>query len=169
MPNTMTLIASYEAPSNVGSINFSSIPSTYTDLVLNFSTRSNSTDGADAFDTVIRFNNATTNLNFLSIRGDGSGVNANALTDRMLRTTDPSNYTASTFSNVSIYLPNYSNSSYNKSFSVDSVIENNATGSAQILIAGLWSQTTAINQLTLVPVGNFVQYSSAYLYGIVSS
>ena len=170
MPNTMTLIASYEATGSVGSINFSSIPSTYTDLVLNFSTRSNATDSADAFDTIIKFNNATTNLNFLSVRGDGSGVNANALTDRMLRTTDPSNYTASTFSNVSIYLPNYSNSSYNKSFSVDSVIENNATGSAQILIAGLWSQTTAINQLTLVPnAGSFVQYSTAYLYGIVSS
>jgi hypothetical protein len=167
MANTFELIASSTVGSGgASSIDFSSIPSTYTDLQLNFSTRSNATDSSDSFDTIIKFNNSAANLVFKSLRGDGSGVNYNSLTDRMLRTTVPSNYTASTFSNVKIYIPNYAGSS-NKCFDSDAVLENNATGSAQIFFGAMWSQTTAINQLTLVPnAGSFVQYSTAYLYGV---
>ena len=54
--------------------------------------------------------------------------------------------------------------------SADGVMENNATEAYQNLVAGLWSNTSAITSLTLAKsTGNFVQYSSASLYGIKNS
>ena len=75
--------------------------------------------------------------------------------------------TASTFANGEIYIPNYAGSTY-KSLSADSVTETNATGAVRAFHATLWSNTAAINQITLTPDagGNFVQYSTAYLYGV---
>jgi hypothetical protein len=74
--------------------------------------------------------------------------------------------TSSTFSNDSIYIPNYAGSAY-KSYSADGVVENNATGAFATFNAGLWSNTAAITSITLTAgVGSFVQYSNFYLYGV---
>lgn len=174
MPNTYTLISTTKLSSNATTISFTSIPQTYDDLILQFATRSNQTDGNDAFDSTLRFNGSAANLNHISLRGDGSGVNYNGnITDRMLRVTVPSNYTASTFSNVKIHIPRYKLTSINKIFYAESVVENNATGAAAILISGIWSQTAAITQLDIVSSGagspNFVSGSIASLYGIKNS
>lgn len=170
MADTYFLIASTTLVSTTSSITFSSIPNTYTDLLLRFSTRANQNDSADAFDTIIKFNNSASNLTFKSLRGDGSGVNYNSLTDRMLRTTDPSNYTASTFSTVDVYIADYL-SSNTKQFMVDGIVENNATSAAAILISGSWANSAAITQIAINPntsgaAASFVAGSSAYLYGI---
>lgn len=171
MPNTYTLIAGTTLTTTTSNITFSSIPGTYTDLLLKFSTRANSSSSNDSFDTIIKFNNSSANLVFKSMRGDGYGVNFNSLTDRMLRTTDPSDYTASAFSNVEIYIPNYA-SSNTKTFNVDGVIENNAQAYGGLFIAGTWSNSAAITQIAINPNGSgasFVTDSSAYLYGIKNS
>jgi hypothetical protein len=82
---------------------------------------------------------------------------------------DASTDTASVFGSTEIYIPNYL-SANQKSLSVDSLPENNATGTMASLLAGLWNQTSAITQITLTPyLGNWAQYSSATLYGIKSS
>ncbi len=75
--------------------------------------------------------------------------------------------TANTFSNVELYIPNYTSNNY-KSISQDQVRENNSTTNTNSLMALLWSDTSAINQITLIPFssGTFDQYSTAYLYGI---
>ncbi len=74
-----------------------------------------------------------------------------------------------TFANGEIYIPNYT-ASVNKSVSIDSVTENNATSAIAALDAGLWANTAAITSINLNGNnGNFVQYSTAYLYGIVKS
>jgi hypothetical protein len=146
------------------SIDFSSIPSTYTDLVLRLSLRQ---DSGTLNYASMRFNNATTNFTYRTIEGAGSGTpgSFNGSTGTYGFPV-PSPATASTFSSADIYIPNYAGST-NKSFSVDTVTENNATTAYADLIAGLWSQTTAINQVTFYPAGgNFVQYSTAYLYGV---
>lgn len=172
MPNTHTLIAGTTLTSTTSNITFSSIPGTYTDLLLKFSTRADANGSNDSFDTIIKFNNSASNLTFKSLRADGSGVNFNSLTDRMLRTTNPSDYTASTFSNVEVYILNYA-SSNTKSFNVDGVLENVATGTGMIIISGTWSNSAAITQIAINPNGNtaanFVAGSSAYLYGIKNS
>ena len=74
--------------------------------------------------------------------------------------------TASTFANVEYYFPNYTSSNF-KSFSVDSVHENNVTAGFSWLGANLWSNTAPITSLSFsLDFGNFVQYSTATLYGI---
>jgi hypothetical protein len=173
MANTFTLISTASLSSTASNISFTSIPSTYTDLVLQFATRVQNTSSNDGWDTIIKFNGVATNLSFSSLRGDGTGVNWNAgITDRMLRTSVPSDWTASTFSNSRIYIPNYQ-SSFNKSFNVESVTENNATAAAAIIISGLWSNTAAITQIDLTASGagspGFVSGTIASLYGISKS
>jgi hypothetical protein len=75
--------------------------------------------------------------------------------------------TAFTFGNSEAYIPNYT-SSNNKSVSIDTVVENNSsTVNIVALNAGLWSNTTAISLISIVPgSGSWVQYSTATLYGV---
>jgi hypothetical protein len=76
--------------------------------------------------------------------------------------------TANTFGSAEAYISNYSGAT-NKSFSVDSVGENNATKSDQAIHAGLWPYTAAITALKVGSVSNnFVQYSTASLYKITA-
>ena len=167
MANTYTLIQSVTVGSGgAASIEFGSIPQTYTDLKVLLSVRSS--DGSGTLR--VQPNGLTTNLS--SRRLEGSGSTATSATDGSVIAVYAitlSSYTASVFSNIEIYIPNYAGST-NKSVSADGVMENNATESYQNLVAGLWSNTSAITSLTLAKsTGNFVQYSSASLYGIKNS
>jgi hypothetical protein len=168
MPNTYTLIASSTAGSTVSDITFSSIPGTYTDLLVKYSLRANATDSADAYDMILTLNTTAT-ITSRVIRGNGSSVSNNTITDRILRAVVPSNWTSSTFSNGELYIPNYT-SSNNKSWSNDSVTENNASGADMSLTAGLTSISAAITTIKLAANNaSLVQYSSAHLYGIIKS
>jgi hypothetical protein len=167
MANTMTLIASSTVGSGgASSIDFSSIPSTYTDLVVKLSTRNTGTDTW----MNLKFNGSSSNWSMRYFQGSGSSVSSGndpANTYSIQQTI--STYTASTFGNAELYIPNYT-SSNNKSVSIDHVIETNATTAYQSLSALLWSNSAAINQVTITPnAGTFAQYSAAYLYGIKNS
>jgi len=170
MANTFELIAS----STVGvggssSIDFTSIPATYTDLVLAYSVRSSRVSDFDA--VFLRVNGDTaSNYSYKFLRGGGSsadsGNNSTAsfvYSGQIPATTSTSN----TFENGAIYIPNYAASTY-KSMSVDAVGENNSASAYAIFTAGLWSSTSAITSLKLYPENGplFVQYSTAYLYGV---
>jgi hypothetical protein len=165
MANTYTLIASNTVGSGgAANIQFTSSPQTYTDLLIKISGRANDT-GTNLVLTL----NATSTISSIALRGYGSGYTSDTSTTAVLRMVEPSNFTASTFASAEIYIPNYT-SSNNKSWSADGVIENNDTDSAQALIAGLTSIAVAITSITLAPItGSFVQYSTAYLYGISNS
>jgi hypothetical protein len=169
MPNTMTLIASATASGSVANLQFTSIPATYTDLVLKMSLRAASTDSSDPYDLVLSLNGTST-ITSKVLRADGSGVNSNSITDRILRAGGvPSNYTSSTFSNGEIYFTNYTGSGF-KSWSSDSVLENNATQTGMSLAAGLTSITAAVSSITIALANsNIVQHSTAHLYGIKNS
>jgi hypothetical protein len=163
MATTFTKIASVSLGSAASSIDFTSIPSTYTDLMVYFSGRVQS---GSAYYGRFYFNNNTTGYTRRLLGGDGSSTFSGAYSNEYTLVSNEGTYTANTFSNFSTYIPNYAGSN-NKSYSVDGVTENNATASYQILYAGLWSNTAAINQITLVPdTLNFVQYSTATLYGV---
>ena len=169
MPNTMTLISSTTVGAGgAASILFSSIPGTYTDIVVKLSVRS---DRASVGPSIgVKINGSDLNLTSRIIAGSGAAVSSSSYSDGYIGDATGANATASTFPNMEIYFPNYSGST-NKSYSSDSVSENNATTAYAILSAGLWSQTSAITSLEFYDrgVGNFVQYSSAYLYGIIKS
>jgi hypothetical protein len=169
MANTYTLIAS----STVGvggalSFSFSSIPATYTDLCLLVSAR-NLTGGENCSITI---NGSTSNFSLRGLGADGSSAYSYSRTDNLnVFLSDGSGNTANTFSNTSIYFPNYAGSTY-KSYSIDTVVENNATGASMAIQAGLWSNTAAITSLSFAAgngTGTFAQYTTAYLYGIKNS
>jgi hypothetical protein len=148
------------------SIDFSSIPATYTDLLLSYSTRQNA---GNAPSLLVKFNNSSSNFTSRFLQGSGSSASSGTSPSNYAGNSDGSSNTASTFANGTMYIPNYAGSTY-KSYSVDDVQENNATEAYATLIAGLWSQTAAINQITLYNASNlFIQYSTATLYGIKNS
>jgi hypothetical protein len=166
MANTMTLIASSTVGSGgVSSITFSSIAGTYTDLQLLMQLRSDRSAIGDWI--YISFNGSTSSFSANVLDGDGSSAAAYNTFPRVCGYATAASATSNTFGNSSCYIPNYAGSS-NKSWSADGVAENNATTAPMTLTAGLWSNTSAITSITLTPrVGtNFVQYSTAYLYGV---
>ena len=175
MADTYTLISSVTVGAGgASSIEFTSIPATYTDLLVLTSCRSNRTgDNNDAIK--IQFNGDTGNnysIRYLftsdgATTGSGSSSSISFGVGGFATAT---NATSNTFGNSSCYIPNYAGSNQ-KSFSTDEVIENNATASTLRLEANLWTGTAAISSIKLAPnVGTlFNQYSTAYLYGISNS
>ena len=169
MPDTFIKIASVTVGSGgASSIDFTSIPSTYTDLCLVSSVRTSR--GAYHESLTMTFNGASTNRTNRRLYGDG--VNPNSTSDTLMYGSQASGSTAtaSTFGSSTIYIPNYT-SSNNKSSSQEGVSENNATNALAELNANLWSSPAVINQITLTPEngGTIQQHSTAYLYGISNS
>ena len=147
------------------SIDFSSIPQTYTDLMLVTSVRSTSTGLA----LIIQYNGVTTGYTGRYLEGSGASASSGTLSLNQAGNSISSGYTASVFANNSLYIPNYTGSTF-KSSSSDGVTENNATTSYLDFYANLWSNTAAITSIALtVSVGNFAEHSSASLYGIKNS
>ena len=169
---TMTLISSQTVGAGgVASVTFSSIPATYTDLKVLCTSRSDAISGNYG----IKFNGDTgANYNWRYLFGNGAGATSGLLSSnnegvfgQMVGSSDTSN----TFSISELYIPNYA-SSNQKSFLADAARENNATTAVQIFDTGLWTGTAAITSMTIRPYagnGNFVQYSTFYLYGIKNS
>ena len=172
MANTYILISSVTVGSGgAANIEFTSIPQTYTDLVVMLSTRTTA-NGDNYGDTDLSFNGAPTGTaySWRNLQGTGAAaVSGSGSSDSAIfsRDMNGSGSTASTFSNNSFYIPNYT-SSNNKSVSADTVTENNATQAIAGLTAGLWADSSAITSLrfTVVYGTSFAQYSTAYLYGI---
>ena len=172
MADTYTLISSVTVGAGgASSIDFTSIPATYTDLVVKLSSRVNA--GSGGYQTYVRFNSDSgANYPWRNLLGTGSSALSQSDTaDTGMRITMSvsSGDTANTFSNSELYIPNYAGSAY-KSVSADGVSENNATGATADLAAGLWNSTSAITSINIFASGaSFVQYSTAYLYGIKNS
>jgi len=174
-----TLIERIEVGSGgAASIEFTSIPQTYADLLLVISGRADSAFSSPddmANDLLFRFNSdAGTNYSSRRLAGNGSTANSTAFNtapsiDELNRAyTNGSGATANTFASTQLYIPNYTSSSA-KSISIESVNEHNATTAYMNLLAGLWDGA-ALNTIEVYHLisGNFVQYSSASLYGVTA-
>ena len=145
--------------STSSSVTFSSIPQTYTDLKLVISSR---TSYATTSSLLFQLNGSTSNLTAKRIYGTGTSALSDSGTNALQNGQDT---TSNTFTNIEVYFPNYTSSNY-KSFSLDGVMENNATFGYAYVLAYLWSNTAAISSLTLEADGNFLSGSTFYLYGI---
>jgi hypothetical protein len=176
MAATFTKIATVTVGSGgASSIDFSSIPATYSDLCLKFSLRTNNT-GSTYDEMKLTFNNSGgTAYSERVLYGTGAAAGSASRSSQAYNQygiVDADGATASTFGNGEIYVPNYAGNT-NKSYSLDSVQETNATTAYIYLDAGLWANTSAITQITLTPVNGtspkYMQYSTAYLYGIKNS
>ena len=169
MANTYTLISKTEVGSGgAANIEFTSIPSTYTDLQLLVSLRSN--DSRSMTWVNLQFNNATSNRSLRNLYGTGSSALSGNYTEMRFSGVNANTSTSNTFGSASLYIPNYAGSNY-KSASGESVAETNATAADMGLEANLWSNTAAITSIKIIPGDGtaWLQYSSAYLYGIKNS
>lgn len=171
---TYTLINSQVLASSATSVTFSSIPSTFTDLVIRSSARHNGT-GGNIWYMGVQFNSVTTGLySETFLVADMTNVigtnNVNSLPfDVHAGNLVQNNYTANVFSNTEMYIPSYAGST-NKVWSAAFAGENDAANYNYIgYNAGLARTTEAITQIILKPngsVGGFSAGSSFYLYGI---
>jgi hypothetical protein len=158
----MKLIESKTLSTAAASIEFTSIPVTYTDLVILGSARNTATSA----DTLLfSLNGSSTGFTARFLQGNGASASSSTI-DRFAANAVGGSETSNTFSNFQIYIPNYAGST-NKSYSTDTVSENNSTTAFQTLIAGLWSNTAAITSLTLTTgSGNLAIGTTISLYGI---
>ena len=171
MPTTCKLIAKTTLGSSAASVDFDSIPGTYTDLMLVASARHD----VAYLDCYLRINNDSgSNYSYRRLTANGAtAASANASSQTWLSLfplINASGYTANTFSSLEVYIPNYAGST-NKSVSATGATETNATTSYIGAIAGLWSQTSAITRLTFFPDSgaNLVSGSSFFLFGMTKA
>ena len=168
MAATYELIASNTLGSAAASVTFSSIPATYTDLVVRWSARKDNTNVL----LRVRFNSdATTLYSTTFIQGDAaSPISAqaddeNQWSSRVEISTD----SADTFSSSEIYIPNYAGSQ-NKVGSQFDATENNSSTAYLRVAANLYRSTSAISSIVIdSTTGNLVADSSFFLYGIKNS
>lgn len=160
--------------SGSATIAFTSIPATYTDLVLLLSLRTAGVGSSVGSIGQITFNSSTSGYTVQDAYGQQGGAGAGAYT--FATTYIPTgrdsnaNQTANTFGNHYVYISNYTSAS-SKVVSSEAVSESNSTTSQSMaFISARWSNTAVINAITITSGdGNYVQYSSATLYGINKS
>jgi len=172
MANTYTKIAAVNLTSgSASSMDFTSIPSTYTDLEILISARATS-GGEDSI--TMKVNGLTTSI-YSQKALEGNGASASSFSQSGINTAvragviDGATDTASTFSSTSIYIPNYAGAN-NKVTSNATTPETNGTTAYMNLLAYQVATTGAITSISLYPnTGSFAQYSTATLYGISKS
>jgi hypothetical protein len=159
MAATYTPIASITLGANTSSVTFSSIPSTYTDLVLIISTKNTSTGNY----ILTRFN-SDSGTNYSQTRLVGNGTSASSARNSnddsfavmyQTNTTDPGICVMN--------ILNYSNTTTNKT----ALSRDNFTADTTFLRVGMWRNTAAITTISLtINGGNFDTSSTFNLYGI---
>jgi hypothetical protein len=173
MANTYTLISSNVLSSTATSVTFSSIPATYTDLVVRASMR---TDTAGSFAGIDGWNliGATSGYGRTTMLGNGSTATSTNSTSGYLipdmTNGESAGNTANTFQSIEIYIPSYT-SSTTKQVSSISAAEDNSTAGRLIAGAHYINFSSAISSIVISELGgaNFVSGCSFYLYGIKNS
>ncbi len=158
---TYALIASNTLGGAAASVTFSSIPNTYTDLIIVTQAIS-----ATADNVRIRFNSdSATNYSQTWLSGTGSA----AATGRYSTSTSVyidiyGSMGTALFNNANVQIMDYSNTTTYKSF----LSRSNRAGSGVDAIVGQWRSTAAISTIVLAPTTgvNFSTGSTFKLYGI---
>jgi hypothetical protein len=169
MPSTYNKIETVTVGSGgSASINFTSIPQTFTDLKILISGRGTSVDT----DFFVTFNgSAVAQYNYVQMYGYVSGLGADRASNQTSLnvgvTSGASTSSVSAFSANEINILNYALSTQYKAVGSLNVTENNGTVAYQNMKQGQWSNNNAITSLSLTcGNGNWAEYTSATLYGI---
>ena len=168
MANTYELITSTTLSSSASTVTLSSIPSTYTDLHLICSLRS---DYSSVTNNAYCYFNSSDDGRAIFLYGDGSSLNTLNINynESYTGNINAATSTSNTFTSYSLYIPNYLSSNY-KSSCQDSVTQNNATTALTWLGARLWEHTAAITSITFrLQFSTYAVGSTFYLYGIKNS
>lgn len=174
MANTYVAIATTTVgASDVTTIEFANIPSTYTDLKIVASSRVTRA-GQTRSGSRLWFNSSASSWGSIRIAGyDSNSTISDAGGSTYYNQPQPtaSSATASTFANMEFYIPRYAGSQSEKTIYSLSGTENNSTTSWIIDYgSGFWSSTAAITNIKIDGNGyNYTQYSTFTLYGIKNS
>jgi hypothetical protein len=168
MPKTYEPISTQTLGSDTATVTFSSIPQTYTDLVVISNSRSTraSNSGDNLF---LRFNSDSgTNYSATTLEGNGSIAEStrfsplSALLARIPATTA----TAGVFSPTIMHIMNYTNVTTFKT----TLLKFQSVSESVGLNVGLWRNTAAITTVAFsANNGNLVSGSSFTLYGVKSA
>ena len=173
MPSpTYVAIAKTVLTGTATDVTFSSIPSTYTDLVLLISAQGSNTGGYFRGVTIQVNGTGGTSYSYTYLRGTGTAAQSgrasstSKLGDFLLTEAGNTN----TFANLEIYIPNYAGST-NKVFSSSNAVERNNAEGYNYAQAHLFSNTSAISSITIGPMdfGSINTGSRFDLYGIKNS
>lgn len=169
--NTYEAIATQTLSSSAASVTFSSIPSTYTDLILVCSVRDNTT--GTAFSNVQFQYNGDTGSNYSWT--EFNGYSTFTQSQRSSNTTGAwggyMSSIAGIFTPMIIHIMNYSNTTTNKislgrsNLGASSPNTNNYVEG----IVSIWRNTAAINSIKLNGAISFASGSTFSLYGIASA
>jgi hypothetical protein len=158
--------------SATGDITFSSIPQTYTDLVLVL--RGRSANAAINAGTYFGFNGTygTGPYSSIELTGDTSAVTSAVQTNQPFiggfAPVPAAGSAANIFGNIHYYILNYSNTTTNKTAIWKCA--GDLAGSGRISVgAGLYRSTAAINAWFITTPGSFVAGTTATLYGITAA
>jgi len=171
MPATYTLINSNVLTTTTASVEFTGIPSTFTDIVLRYSPRTVGTGNTYNYQ-MLQFNSsggtAYSNTRLYTDGGTPTSdrrSNDDAMYDWLINSNSS---TSNTFSSTEIYIPSYT-ASQSKPISLVSVLEGNTSSVGDWFIftqAHLWRNNAAITSLKVQGGASFAAGSSFYLYGI---
>ena len=164
MASTYTPIATTTLGSAASSVTLSSIPSTYTDLILVISAQ-----GASGASSAINayFNTDTAaNYSYTQLTGDGSSA-ASARNQDSTRMRLGWSAVSSAFAPIVFHIQNYSNTTTYKT----SIGRINDAASITGAVVNLWRSTAAVNQIVmnLNSGANFNTGSTFTLYGVKSA
>jgi len=161
MANTYTLIEAKTLTSSNATVDFTSIPQTYTDLLVKVSAKSNRGSYSDM---VLRFNSDSTTYENRRFFGESGVVGQDASEHTNIGGTNTGSYQ---FCNAEYYIPGYT-SALNQSWVVFTVSAYNHANQAFTTIAsGSWDGATAITSLQITDIASTFQADSTfYLYGI---
>ena len=166
MATTYEPIATTTLGSDTANITFSSISSSYTDLVLICNWSNGAGGGAN-----MQFNGDTgTNYSITTLNGNGSSAGSTRTTNQNyihLSYNIGVSTDSTTFAPIIVHINNYSNATTNKTSlsKLSGTYASNGPGVEAIV--GLWRSTAAINSIKLFSTGyNLKSGMSATLYGI---
>jgi hypothetical protein len=158
MPKTYEPIQTQTVGTAVASVTFSSIPQTYTDLIL--VTSGTSTAGAQM---TLRMNGATTNYSSIVLSGTGSSVDSRNITGLTFIQLGYNDYFTSSQTNAITQIMNYTNTTTFKSVL-------NRTNNAAVGVGysvGLYRSTSAITTFDALPINTTWAVGTIFtLYGI---
>jgi hypothetical protein len=171
MPNTYVLLSSTVLGSSQTSVTFSSIPQTYTDLLIDISARGNRQVQGDPLEMTI--NGVASGYGYTTLYQVSGGVSSGRGSADSRFYIDPlipqQFTTANSFSNIEIYIPNYTVTGASRPLSIDGVLAHNSTVNYTIAAAaGLSTSTAAVTSVTFQGNG-YIAGSSFHLYGIKNS
>ena len=169
--STYTPIATYTSTGSTAQFLFTSIPQTYTDLVLVFYARS--TYAITNHQVYMQLNGASTNYSNTTMLSDGASATSSRTTGQTgiyPGGLPGASSTAGIFGAQWMQIMNYTNTTTFKTVTTRTSSDTNGAGNTQYS-AGLWRSTAAITQIVVQNVDGttWVSGSMATLYGITAA